>query len=635
MKRKTLFLAISLAFAGNISGAAMARSGDLRADPLLAIDMNRAAVIDQVIAGWRGKLAPEQEKTIREALSALRADRLLAASVAPSVDGLLSVLKSAETTSVAAGAKVQVKALGDLDLAYTPVTPCRIVDTRQVARRLAAGVADTFDGYSASSFAAQGGAPSNCAIPAGASALAVTATAVAPADLGFIKLWPANATEPFASTVNYDPGTQNIATGAIVPVDGANANRFNAKSPAAVDLVVDVVGYFNAIDAVGVTGPTGPTGPAGPTGATGPIGPQGLQGLQGPTGPQGATGPVGATGAAGATGADGRTVLNGAVAPVDAVGVAGDFYIDTAANVLYGPKGATAWPPTGVSLVGPAGATGATGAAGADGATGPTGPAGATGATGAAGADGATGPTGPAGATGATGPQGLQGLQGPTGPQGATGAAGADGATGATGPAGATGADGLDGNTVLNGTGAPANTLGFDGDFYVDLGTTTLYGPKAAGAWPLTGVSLVGPTGATGATGAAGADGATGPAGAAGPIGPIGPQGPIGPTGGTGATGATGPAGPTGATGLSGTAGVVTLAGTVSGSNTNNKTASVTCSGATPRVLGGGYVVLPSTVSVYPTASYPSSSTTWTVTVTNGVINSTSWSLTAWALCAP
>ena len=91
MKRKTLFLAISLAFAGSAMGLAAAQSGDFRADPLLAIDMNRAAVVDQVIAGWRGKLFAEQEKTIRDALWALRADRLLAASVAPSIDGLLSV----------------------------------------------------------------------------------------------------------------------------------------------------------------------------------------------------------------------------------------------------------------------------------------------------------------------------------------------------------------------------------------------------------------------------------------------------------------------------------------------------------------------------------------------------------------
>ena len=463
MKRKTLFLAISLAFAGNISGAAMARSGDLRADPLLAIDMNRAAVIDQVITGWRGKLAPEQEKAVREALSTLRADRLLAVSAAPSVDGLLSVLKSAETTSAAAGAKVQLKDLGDLDLAYTPVTPCRIVDTRQVARRLAAGVIQTFDGYNATTFAAQGGAATNCGIPLGAKALATTTTAVTPATLGFIKLWPANVTEPDASTVNYDPGTINIATGAIVPVDGATANQFNAKSPAAVDLVVDVVGYFNAIDAVGPTGPTGPTGPAGATGATGPAGADGATGPMGPTGPigpiglqgpQGDTGPAGAPGAPGATGAagaDGRTVLNGTIAPVDAQGANGDFYIDTTTSTIYGPKVAGVWP-AGVSLVGPAGVTGATGAAGVDGATGPTGPAGATGATGAAGVDGATGPTGPVGptgATGATGPQGLQGIQGPTGPQGIQGPqgdAGPTGATGATGPTGPTGPTGAAGS---------------------------------------------------------------------------------------------------------------------------------------------------------------------------------------------
>ena len=196
MKRKTLFLAISLAFAGSATGLAAAQSGDFRADPLLAIDMNRAAVVDQVIAGWRGKLSAEQEKTVRDALWALRADRLLAASVAPSIDGLLSVLKSAERTAAVAGGKVQLKDLGDLDLAYTPVTPCRIVDTRLVGRRLAPGVVQTFDGYSGSSFVAQGGAASNCGIPLGAKALATTSTAVSPSDLGFIRLWTANGVEP-------------------------------------------------------------------------------------------------------------------------------------------------------------------------------------------------------------------------------------------------------------------------------------------------------------------------------------------------------------------------------------------------------------------------------------------------------
>ena len=65
----------------------------------------------------------------------------------------------------------------------------------------------------------------------------------------------------------------------------------------------------------------------------------------------GVPGPGGPPGAAGA---NGRTLLSGAVAPVPGLGADGDFYIDTVAHYLYGPKAAGAWP-AGTSLVGPAG----------------------------------------------------------------------------------------------------------------------------------------------------------------------------------------------------------------------------------------------------------------------------------------
>lgn len=69
------------------------------------------------------------------------------------------------------------------------------------------------------------------------------------------------------------------------------------------------------------------------------------------------------------------------------------------------------------------------------------------------------------------------------------------------GPAGAPGAPGTpgtDGKSVLNGTGVPSNALGNDGDFYIDTATTDLYGPKAAGVWPTPPVSLIGPAGPPG-----------------------------------------------------------------------------------------------------------------------------------------
>jgi hypothetical protein len=80
---------------------------------------------------------------------------------------------------------------------------------------------------------------------------------------------------------------------------------------------------------------------------TGPRGPQGIQGVAGPAG------------------AAGTMIYSGTTAPSSSVGVTGDFYIDLANGMFYGPKTSSGWG-TGFSLVGP---TGATGAAGANGAT--------------------------------------------------------------------------------------------------------------------------------------------------------------------------------------------------------------------------------------------------------------------------
>lgn len=69
----------------------------------------------------------------------------------------------------------------------------------------------------------------------------------------------------------------------------------------------------------------------------------------------GADGPAGDDGAAGAAGADGLQIRSGSGAPGSGVGANGEFYIDTAATALYGPKTAGAWG-SGTSLIGPAGA---------------------------------------------------------------------------------------------------------------------------------------------------------------------------------------------------------------------------------------------------------------------------------------
>ncbi|MCP9752543.1 collagen-like protein [Ferruginibacter sp. HRS2-29] len=89
----------------------------------------------------------------------------------------------------------------------------------------------------------------------------------------------------------------------------------------------------------------------------------------------------------GPTGIPGRTVLSGAGIPAATLGNDGDFYINTTAKTIYGPKTGGNW-----------GA--ATPLVGATGATGPAGPAGNPGTPGTPGAPGPTGPTGPAGSAG-------------------------------------------------------------------------------------------------------------------------------------------------------------------------------------------------------------------------------------------
>ena len=259
----------------------------------------------------------------------------------------------------------------------------------------------------------------------------------------------------------------------------------------------------------------------------------------------------------------GKVLLNGTTDPQSNIGTPSDFYINTTNNKLFGPKTATGWLATGVSLVGPQGLTGAigptgpqgiqglTGATGVigpqgiQGLTGATGPLGATGLTGAIGASGPQGPiglTGNTGATGATGPQGIQGLNGTNGAQGPIGLTGPTGATGVIGPQGIQGLTGASGQQGPTGNTGPQGLQGIAGT----NGTNGINGIDG----------IQGPAGPQGPQGPIGLTGATGPQGIPGNDGVTGPQGPVGLTGAIGVQGLTGATGPEGIAGINGTNGL-------------------------------------------------------------------------------
>jgi hypothetical protein len=222
---------------------------------LLSIDQNRNTVVERVVREWGDALAASDAgitvEQLRATLNGMRADYLLAASVAGSLEGLRNVVASSLVGSAPASAKVNAKILGDTtdDLVYTPVVPCRILDTRSFGGTFGNGETRNYHAYLTSgTFATQGGAASNCGIPANPAAVALNITVLTTtAGAGFITAWPFNVARPLAATLNYYAAGQQVGNGALVPLCQPNcAAEFSIYSSGAVDVITDVVGYFAA-----------------------------------------------------------------------------------------------------------------------------------------------------------------------------------------------------------------------------------------------------------------------------------------------------------------------------------------------------------------------------------------------------
>jgi hypothetical protein len=122
-----------------------------------------------------------------------------------------------------------------LSLAFYPVTPCRVADTRNSTGAfggpaLAANVARNFAVQS-----------SPCGIPATAQAYALNMTVVPSGSLGFLTTWPAGSPQPLVSTLNAAPEAVT-ANAAIVPVGAGGAISVFATDP--THLIIDINGYF-------------------------------------------------------------------------------------------------------------------------------------------------------------------------------------------------------------------------------------------------------------------------------------------------------------------------------------------------------------------------------------------------------
>ncbi len=131
---------------------------------------------------------------------------------------------------------------------YTPVAPCRVLDTRVAGGVYAAGETRDYYLMVASEVARQGGNPQGCGTPGvHPDAAVLTLTVTGGTEAGWLYAYPANyvglwgETLPHASALNWNEGDTHANTTIVQTYDGPDL-RITASSP--VHVIADLVGYF-------------------------------------------------------------------------------------------------------------------------------------------------------------------------------------------------------------------------------------------------------------------------------------------------------------------------------------------------------------------------------------------------------
>jgi hypothetical protein len=215
---------------------------------------DKAGYAAAIVARWEdsareaGRWDESYSVDLLESVMKLDPENLLAAGEASSYEAMMTVLATGQAEPTIEGPVPNSLGQNFQDLVYTPVTPCRIVDTRiAVGGALAAGVAGTFD-VDSSNLADQGGSATGCGIPlAVAQAVTMTIVAVHPAGRGHLTAWGLGP-QPTTSVLNY-AANDVIANTAIIPVVPGGGDDFALFSLATTHVVVDVLGYFAASSA--------------------------------------------------------------------------------------------------------------------------------------------------------------------------------------------------------------------------------------------------------------------------------------------------------------------------------------------------------------------------------------------------
>jgi endosialidase-like protein len=229
----------------------------IRADTsaLLAVDQHRATVIDRIVAQWGEPLVQSRSgvdaQQLRVMLAGLRADHLLAASLAGTLDGLRHVLAIADASAASVNA-LPTKTLGDNadDVVYTPVTPCRLVETRGTFAAVFQG-GGAFGGNEVRNYTIQGGnGVCLSQLPAGlnpsAIQLQVFGIPINSGANGDVEILPQGSSFGSTATLVYLGNILFTSASTTALINLANNQIGVQVRGGGAHVAIDVVGYFKA-----------------------------------------------------------------------------------------------------------------------------------------------------------------------------------------------------------------------------------------------------------------------------------------------------------------------------------------------------------------------------------------------------
>ncbi len=196
---------------------------------------------------WPTGLAQPLVSTLNSVDGRVKAD---AAIVPAGANGAISIFANMSIGAPAASTDVIVDINGyfvpasDTNaLAFYPLTPCRVVDTRLATGplggpNLTANQTRDFPLLSST----------NCNIPPAAQAYSVNFTVVPTKALGYLTAWPADQAQPVVSTLN-DPTGTIVANAAIVPAAQTSGSGYSIGDikvfvTDATAVIIDINGYF-------------------------------------------------------------------------------------------------------------------------------------------------------------------------------------------------------------------------------------------------------------------------------------------------------------------------------------------------------------------------------------------------------